>query len=63
MSRTVCKNCGSTVEQGPYGRWLHAGTREPRCLVYAEPFAPFGTPIEFPGDAVDTARELGGGSS
>ena len=52
MSRTVCKTCGSEIELRQHNadapkRWIHVPSNDYRCLVFAEPYMPFGVPVVF----------------
>lgn len=55
--RFVCKYCGSEVENRPQydadapKRWIHIPSLDYRCLLFAEPFSPFGSPVSFAGEA------------
>lgn len=53
--RYVCKHCGQTIELRPQydadapNRWTHMMPfPDYRCRLFAYPYSPFGTPIEFP---------------
>lgn len=53
--RFICKFCGSDVElrgtcteHAPPKRWIHVPSLDYRCLIFAEPYGPFGSPVSFP---------------
>lgn len=59
--RFVCKYCGSEVEhRSQYNtpsRWVHVPSLDYRCLLFAEPFAPFGSPVSVPALGRGVAQE------
>lgn len=60
--RHVCRYCGNTVELRPQydadapKRWVHLSSLDYRCLLFADPYAPFGVPVEVPTTTTRSGR-------